>query len=71
MVERVDTVLREELDLPDGLADPKVYVLDPCAGTGSYLVEVLDRIARTLKANGGDALMAHDLKEAAMIASWV
>ena len=66
MVERVDTVLREELDLPDGLADPKVYVLDPCAGTGSYLVEVLDRIARTLKANGGDALLAHDLKEAAM-----
>ena len=35
MVERVDTVLREELDLPDGLADPNVYVLDPGNGTGS------------------------------------
>ena len=65
MVERVDTVLREELDLPDGLADPNVYVLDPCAGTGSYLVEVLNRIATTLKANGSDALLAHDLKDAA------
>ena len=66
MVERVDTVLREELDLPDGLADPNVYVLDPGNGTGSYLVEVLKRIATTLKANGGDALVATDLKEAAM-----
>ena len=44
MVERVDTVLREELDLPDGLADPNVYVLDPGNGTGSYLVEVLTDI---------------------------
>ena len=42
MVARVDTVLREELDVPDGLADPRVYVLDPCCGTGAYLVEVLD-----------------------------
>jgi len=65
MVERVDSVLREELDLPDGLADPNVYVLDPCAGTGSYLVEVLRRIATTLKVNGGDALVAQDLKKAA------
>ncbi len=45
IMERVDTVLREELDLPDGLADPNVYVLDPGNGTGSYLVEVLRRIA--------------------------
>jgi predicted helicase len=34
MVARVATVLQEELGLPDGLADPNVYVLDPCAGTG-------------------------------------
>ena len=45
-VARVDTVLREELDLPDGLADPNVIVLDPCCGTGAYLVEVLRKIAR-------------------------
>src|SRR5271157_3655648 len=65
MVERVDTVLRQELGLPLGLADKNVYVLDPCCGTGSYLVEVLDRIYRTLKARGGDALLASDLKDAA------
>src|ERR1035437_852779 len=66
MVERVDRVLREELALPDGLADPNVYVLDPCCGTGAYLVGVLNRIAETLRQKGGDALLAQDLKEAAI-----
>jgi hypothetical protein len=66
MVARIDRVLREELELPDGLADPNVFVLDPCCGTGSYLVEVLRRIALTLKAKGGDALEGSDLKEAAI-----
>lgn len=65
-VARVDQVLREELDLPDGLADPNVIVLDPCCGTGAYLVEVLHSIAATLRAKGGDALVASDLKQAAM-----
>jgi hypothetical protein len=67
MVARVDRVLREELGLPDGLADPRVYVLDPCCGTGAYLVEVLERVAATLRAKeDGDALLAQDLKKAAM-----
>lgn len=65
MVARVDTVLREELHLQDGLADRNVYVLDPCCGTGSFLVEVLRRIHETLKSRGEDALVASDLKEAA------
>ena len=43
-VARVDAVLREELDIADGLADPRVFVLDPCCGTGAYLVEVLRQI---------------------------
>lgn len=65
MVERVDTVLREELQIPDGLADARVYVLDPCCGTGAYIVEVLNKIHETLKAKGSDALIADDLKRAA------
>jgi hypothetical protein len=64
-VARVDRVLREELDLADGLADPNVIVLDPCCGTGAYLVEVLHSIAATLRDKGGDALVASDLKQAA------
>jgi len=66
MVARVDTVLREELNIADGLADPNVFVLDPCCGTGSYLVEVLRHIYQTLKAKGENALLASDLKQAAL-----
>lgn len=65
MVERVDRVLREELDVPDGLADPNVYVLDPCCGTGAYPLEVLKRIARTMQEKGEDALLGYELKRAA------
>ncbi len=52
MVERVHRVLRSELGVVDGLADPSVWILDPCCGTGAYLVEVLERIARTLREKG-------------------
>lgn len=65
MVERVDTALRQELAIEDGLADSRVYVLDPCCGTGAYLVEVLKRIATTLQEKGEDALGGHDIKHAA------
>jgi hypothetical protein len=66
MVARVDTVLREELEIADGLADPRVYVLDPCCGTGAFLVEVLRQIDRTMREKGEDALTGHAVKRAAM-----
>jgi hypothetical protein len=53
MVERVDRVLREELGCADGLASPDVFVLDPCCGTGAYLVAVIEKIAATLAAKAG------------------
>ena len=65
MVERVDKVLRTELDIADGLADKNVYVLDPCCGTGAYVVEVLRKIEETLRAKGNDALIGQDVQEAA------
>lgn len=66
MVQRVDQVLRTELDLADGLADPSVWVLDPACGTGSYVVEVLRRIAQTLRDKGEEATVAAELKAVAM-----
>ncbi|MCW3100589.1 MAG: adenine specific methyltransferase [Chthonomonadaceae bacterium] len=66
-VERVDRVLRDELGIKRGLADDRVYVLDPCCGTGAYLVEVIKRIHRTLNAEESedDALgTGGDLKKA-------
>lgn len=63
MVERVDAVLRSELGIKAGLADPNVYVLDPCCGTGSFVIAVLDKIRANLAGSG--ALLALRLKEAA------
>ncbi len=64
-VERVDRVLREELNIADGLADENVVILDPCCGTGAYLVETLKRIHKTLQEKGRSALTAQKLKKAA------
>ncbi|MBV9868999.1 MAG: N-6 DNA methylase [Abitibacteriaceae bacterium] len=66
MVARVDEVLKSELGLADGLADERVVVLDPCCGTGAFLVEVIHRIQQTLQARGADALGASDLKSAVL-----
>jgi hypothetical protein len=54
MVERVDHLLRTELNQPLGLASAAVRILDPCCGTGAYLTAVLDRIHRTLLEAAGD-----------------
>jgi predicted helicase len=40
-------------------------VLDPCCGTGAFIIEVLRRIKRTKQEQGEDALLGEDLKEAA------
>jgi hypothetical protein len=65
MVEKVDQALRKDLGLRDGLADHSVYILDPCCGTGSYLVETLRRIAKTAEEKFGKALVAAEVKTAA------
>ncbi len=66
MVARVDTVLREELGIADGLADPAVFILDPCCGTGAYLTEVLRQIKARLDEQGLGSLAGAKLKQAAL-----
>ena len=65
MVARVDRALKDDLDIPDGLAAENVYLLDPCCGTGAYLAEVLRRIAANLQDQGLGALAGSRVKEAA------
>ena len=55
MVARVDRALRDDLGLADGLADQRVVVLDPCCGTGAFLVETLRCIAESLQGSGAAA----------------
>lgn len=64
MVSRVDAALKYDLGIADGLADPSVYVLDPCCGTGAYLVAVLRHIYAALQARDGDALAAQSVQQA-------
>ena len=65
MVGRVDTALKDDLGIADGLAAENVYVLDPCCGTGAYLAEVLRRIAVNLKTRGLGKLAGARVKQAA------
>lgn len=65
MVGRVDKALRENFHLADGLADPSVIVLDPCCGTGAYLVETLKLIRRRLIEGYGESQAGLKIKEAA------
>ncbi|MCB1920636.1 MAG: N-6 DNA methylase, partial [Candidatus Competibacteraceae bacterium] len=66
MAVRVDAVLREELGITDGLADPGVFILDPCCGTGAYLTEVLRLIKTRLDEQGLGSLAGAKLKQAAL-----
>jgi len=65
MVSRVHSALQTEMGIPAGLADPRVYVLDPCCGTGAYLVEVLRCIEKWLVSNDDDGLIPQRVKRAA------
>ena len=65
MVARTDWALRHELHIADGLADERVVVLDPCCGTGAFLVEVLHHIGDTLTRQGAGALRGEQLRKAA------
>jgi len=51
-VQRVDRLLREELGCERGFADDRVVALDPCCGTGAYLIEILRCVAAQLRSEG-------------------
>ncbi|MEG4209666.1 type ISP restriction/modification enzyme [Microcoleus sp. S13_B4] len=61
IVRSVDAILKDRFDLPLGLADnakdpitqkPKVQILDPATGTGTFLYEVVKQIYRNLEEIG-------------------
>jgi hypothetical protein len=62
MVDRVDQLLISDFGLAKGVADERVIILDPCVGTGSYLLAALRKIAQRLPE---DALAGEELKRAA------
>lgn len=63
-VRRIHYLLKTELGRPRGLADPDVIVLDPCCGTGAYLLEVARCIAEELIAEGDATTVGLELTQA-------
>lgn len=63
-VHKVDALLREQLGCALGFADENVVVLDPCCGTGAYLIEVLHCMADTLRREGVEAELGDTLLRA-------
>ncbi|WP_230628513.1 type ISP restriction/modification enzyme [Sphingomonas sp. Leaf37] len=63
-VRRVHHLLKSELNIARGLADNQVVVLDPCCGTGAYLLEVARCIAEELRLTGNQTTVGLELKQA-------
>jgi predicted helicase len=61
---RVDELLREELGLKRGLADPRVTIVDPACGTGAFLAAVLSVVSERASAPAG--LVGFDVDEDAV-----
>jgi len=52
IVKSVDQTLRRNLGRKEGLADPKVLILDPAVGTGSFLYSTINQIHHLTAKNG-------------------
>ncbi len=63
-VKTIDDLLRRELGCERGFADKRVVVLDPCCGTGAYLLEIVQCIAKEVRKRGDRALLGAELGEA-------
>jgi Type ISP C-terminal specificity domain/N-6 DNA Methylase len=51
MVRFVDEILRTRLGLRNGFAASGLFTVDPAMGTGTFLVEIIDQVARTAGGN--------------------
>lgn len=58
MVRLAEDVLVNELDRPDGFADPSVVVADPAMGTGGYLQHVIEHLADRVEERDGKGAVA-------------
>jgi predicted helicase len=65
MVRFVDQILRERLRLESGLASYNLKIVDPAMGTGTFLINVIDRVARTVGEEEGLGAVGPRLQELA------
>lgn len=58
MVRLAEDVLIQRLDRPNGFADPTVVLADPAAGTGGYLQQVIEHVAKRVADRDGQGAVA-------------
>lgn len=63
MTRLVDEALRTRFELPGGLSEDLVTVIDPAMGTGTFLLSVLRSIARTLTEDLGEGAVPAALRD--------
>lgn len=63
MVRLVDEVLQTRLDCQEGFADPRVAIIDPAMGTGTFLSAVIDLVAERRSAGGNAGFRAEAVEE--------
>lgn len=63
MTRFVDDILRERLDRRLGFAEDEVIVVDPAMGTGSFLADVINRVAQTVSDEEGPGAVTPRLRE--------
>lgn len=63
MVRFTDEVLRYRLGQEDGFGSEDVTVVDPAMGTGTFLINIVDHVAKDLALKHGEALKSGLLRE--------
>lgn len=64
MVSALDRAVRENL-ATQGLRDPRVTILDPATGTGTFLLGIAERVAVQAEADGGEGMAPLALQDLA------
>jgi len=63
IVKSINTILKEKFNLPDGLGDKKVTVLDPAGGTLTFLEESIKLVIKEFKEKYGSGGLKNFVKE--------
>ncbi len=65
MARMVEDLLRTRLGHVEGFRSPGVTVMDPAAGTGTFLFRIVDRIASAIRSDEGPGAVGPALRKAA------
>lgn len=62
MTRLTDEILRDRMNIRLGLASENVRIIDPAMGTGTYLLNIIDRVADTISEEEGEKAVPPQLR---------